>query len=387
MNHPVLRVIASTLIAATSAVCLAQSPAPSAPGGAGGAGGTAAPAKPMDPPDAQPIRIKPVNNPPFAMFKDAKLPMIQRSVLNNVAGRVDHMGVDLVSNRLYVAAKNNGSVEMLDVAGSKQQPAITGLAEPLGLLVVSDKRKLVVACGGDNSVRVFNLNDAGDPTPERSISFEGETDPIRYDPASGRVFVGHGVNLGSFDLATGERGPSVKLPGMPEGFVIDPTSNRVFVNIPSSGEIVVLDRGADNVMKIADTWKIKDATGNYPMAMDMASGHLFVVCRNPAKFVVFDTRTGKELGRLDCTDDADDCWWDTLLKRAYVSCGGDGGFVEVYQQASEGGKVSEYTEYHKERTNVGCRTSVWVPEQRRLFVAAPSLGTDPTFIYVFFVGP
>lgn len=383
MKTLVLRVIAPTVLAAAAAACPAQTTTPA------GAPAASPPAsEPMSkPPATQPVRVKPVNNPPFAMFKDAKLPMIQRSVLNGVSGRIDHMGVDLVSNRLYVAAKNQGSVEMLDVANSKQQPAISGLAEPLGLLVVSDRRKLVVSCGGDNSVRVFSLNDAGDPTPERSVSFEGETDPIRYDPASGRVFVGHGVNLGSFDLATGERGPSVKLPGMPEGFVVDPASNRVYVNIPSSGQIVVIDRGADNSMKIADTWTIKDATGNYPMAMDLASGHLFVVCRNPAKLVVFDTRSGKELGQLDCTGDADDCWWDPLLKRVYVSCGGDGGFVEVYSQSSEGGKVSEYSKYHQERTNVGCRTSVWVPEQRRLIVAAPSLGTDPTFIYVFFVGP
>lgn len=381
MKNLVPRVIAPTVIAATAAMALAQSPTPPASPPAAPA------AKPLDPPAVQPLRVKPVNNPPFGMFKDAKLPMIQRSVLNGVAGRVDHMGVDLVSNRLYVAAKNNGSVEMLDVATSKQQPAVAGLSEPLGLLVVSDRRKLVVSCGGDNTVRVFSLNDAGDPTPERSVSFDGETDPIRYDPASGRVFVGHGWNLGSFDVMTGERGPSVKLPGMPEGFVVDPTSNRIFVNIASSGQIAVIERGDNNEMKIADTWTIKDAKGNYPMAMDMSSGHLFVVCRNPAKLVVIDTRSGKELGQLDCTDDADDCWWDPVLKRIYVSCGGNGGFVEVYSQASEGGKVSEYTKYHQERTNVGCRTSIWVPEQRRLIVGAPSLGTDPTFLYVFFVGP
>jgi hypothetical protein len=30
---------------------------------------------------------------------------------------------------------------------------------------------------------------------------------------------------------------------------------------------------------------------------------------------------------------------------------------------------------------------VFVPEQRRLIVAAPQIGTDPTFLYIFFVGP
>jgi hypothetical protein len=71
----------------------------------------------------------------------------------------------------------------------------------------------------------------------------------------------------------------------------------------------------------------------------------------------------------------------------YVSCGGNGGFVDVYAQTSEDGKVSGYSRYHQERTNVGCRTCVFVPEQRRLIVAAPQIGTDPTFLYIFFVGP
>lgn len=339
-------------------------------------------------PAAAPPKPRPVMNPPFGMFKDAKLPMIQRSVLNGVEGRIDKLGVDLVSGRLYVAARTKGSLEMLDPEGSKQQPAITDLPEPTGVAVISDKRRLVVSCAGDNSVRVFALNDAGDPTPQRTVKFDGETDAVRYDPASGRVYVGHGWFLGSFDLETGEKGPSLSLGAAPEGFVLDPRSNRVYVNLATKGTVAVLERSDGGELTSAATWTIKDLRGNYPMALDPSSGHLFVVTRNPtSRLVVLDTANGSQVASVECTDDADDCWWDAVQKRIYVSCGGGSGFVDCFQQDSADGKVTGYRRYHQERTNVGCRNSVFVPEHRRLIVTAPKLGADPVFVYIFIVGP
>jgi hypothetical protein len=377
MSNALCRCLAAVSIFAAGWPVLAQGEPAAPPAAPSGAAPPAAPAP----------KIKSVSNPPFGMFKNEKLPMIQRSVLKDVSGRIDRMAVDLVSNRLFVAAKNKGSIEMLDIDGSKQQPAITDLPEPGGVLVISDMRKLIVGCGGDNSVRVYNLSPTGDPTEERTIKFAGETDPIRYDPAGQRVYVGHGKFMSSFDPQTGEKGPMLELPGMPEGFVIDPTSSRVYINIAQTGQVVVAERSDSGELKIAEIWTLKDLKGNFPMALDPVAGHLFIVCRNPSKFVVLDTKTGNQLGALEVTEDADDCWWDMVQKRIYVSAGGNGGFVDCYEQMTEGGRVSGYTRYHQQRTNVGCRTSVFVPEQRRLIVAAPSLGNDPTFIYVFIVGP
>lgn len=356
---------------------------------AAGSAAEAAPAKQPDKPAATAPKPKPVMNPPFGMFKDAKLPMIQRSVLNGVDGRIDKMAVDLISGRLYVAAKSKGSLEMLDPEGSKQQPPVVDLPEPTGLLVISDLRKLVLSCARDNSVRVFSLTDTGDPMPERVIKFEGETECVRYDAAANRVYVGHGWKLGSFSLETGERGKSIDLPHAPEGFVIDPGSDRIYVNIAQRGAIAVLKRSEGGELSLETTWSLKDLKGNYPMALDPSNGHLFVVCRNaPAKLVVVDTRNGNQVAAVDCTDDADDCWWDAVQKRIYVSCGGNGGFVDCFQQESSSGAVTGYKRYHQERTNVGCRTSVFTPEHRRLIVAAPKIGgADPTFIYIFLVGP
>src|SRR5690606_21769305 len=115
-----------------------------------------------------------------------------------------------------------------------------------------------------------------------------------------------------------------------EGVVL--AEGRAFVNIPSSGQIAVLDRSADGTLSAAATWTLKDIKGNYGLALDPASGHLFAACRNPAKLAVIDSSTGEQVAALDLAEEADDLWWDPVLKRIYVSCGGGGGSVDVFQQ-------------------------------------------------------
>jgi DNA-binding beta-propeller fold protein YncE len=177
---------------------------------------------------------------------------------------------------------------------------------------------------------------------------------------------------------------------MPEGFSLDPNSDRVYVNLQANGTVAVLKRDkATGALTLEATWAINGAKGNYAGAFDPATGHYFAVCRNPAKLVVLDTKTGTQVAALECIDDTDGAWWDPVLRRVFVSGGGSGGRVDVFQQgaASEAGKPADYKLFHKETTNVGARTSVLVPEQRRFIVAAPKIGADPTFLYVYLIGP
>lgn len=348
------------------------------------------------PGEAAKPRPQPVVNPPYTMFRDQQtgkqnmLPMIQRSVLQNVEGRLNQLAVDPLSNRAYIAAKNGNSVEMLEVTTSKQLPPIRGLLEPAGVLVLKDERKLIVSCGGDNSVRTYALDAFGEPTPEKTIKFEGEVDVIRADGANKRVYVGHGRKIGSFSLETGERGPSLELPAMPEAFSIDPSSDRVYINLQSQGSVAVATRDAKTgEMKLETTWKLKDASGNYASALDPAAGHYFAVCRNPGRLIVLDTKTGEQIASLACIGDSDSAWWDPVQKRVYVSGGEGSGRVDIFQQGApaEAGKPATYSILHTEVTNVGARTSVMIPEQRRLIVAAPKIGADPAFLYIYLIGP
>src|SRR5262245_50156633 len=75
--------------------------------------------------------------------------------LGNVAGRIDHMAVDLERHRLFVAELGNDSVGVVDLNAKRVLHRISGLKEPQGLAYIRMDDSLYVANGGDGSVRIF----------------------------------------------------------------------------------------------------------------------------------------------------------------------------------------------------------------------------------------
>jgi hypothetical protein len=79
--------------------------------------------------------------------------------------------------------------------------------------------------------------------------------------------------------------------------------------------------------------------------------------------VLLDVNSGTATINLETCGDADDVFFDSRRRRIYVSCGE--GSVDVLERESTG--------YHRLSligTAFGARTSLFVPELDRLFVAA-----------------
>src|SRR5215469_4519882 len=70
------------------------------------------------------------------------LRLVQTISLPNVKGRLDHMDVDVKGKRLFVAALENGTLEVVDLEGGKWVHSIHGLKKPQGALYVSELNKL-----------------------------------------------------------------------------------------------------------------------------------------------------------------------------------------------------------------------------------------------------
>ncbi len=152
---------------------------------------------------------------------------------------------------------------------------------------------------------------------------------------------------------------TVALRGHPEGFQIDPTTGQAFVNVPDDGQIAVVDLDA---RQQTATWKVPGVSGNYPVALEPARGMLATVFRRPPSLVLLDTKTGAVTARLPACGDADDVFFDARRERIYVSCGG--GEIAVFQR--DGGN---YRRQPTVTTESGARTSLFVPEMDRLFLA------------------
>ena len=302
---------------------------------------------------------------------DAPLRLEKTIALPDVQGRIDHMSVDVKSGRLFVSALGNNTVEVIDINAGKRLATIKGLREPQGVLYVSDTNRLYVANGDDGSVQIF---DASLYKLLNTLNYGDDADNLRYDPAHKTVYVGYGAGaLGEID-SNGNKLAETHLDAHPESFRIENNGPRIYVNLPDSRRIAVVDRERHAVIA---TWKTDLAFANFPMALDDSDHRLFVVTRLPPRLLVIDTATGNILQKLSAVSDSDDVFYDAARKRIYAS--GGGGEISVFQQKDP----DHYSELSHLDTVKGARTSFFSPELDRLFLAVRREGAQSAEIRIY----
>jgi DNA-binding beta-propeller fold protein YncE len=293
------------------------------------------------------------------------LRLVQTIPLPNVEGRIDHMAVDVKGQRLFIAALGNNTVDVLDLHAGKRIRSITGLHEPQGVGFIPEFNKIFIANGKSGACDVF---DGSSFKRIKRVKFSDDADNIRYDVTARRVYIGYGSGgLGVIDAARDELLGAIKLEGHPESFQLEKSGPRIFVNIPTAQKVVVVDR---EKKATATAWPTREFRANYPMALDETHRRLFVGFRKPARLVVFDTASGKAVAELNSSGDADDVFYDEAHKSIYIS-GGEG-FIGVVQQQD----ADHYKTLTEIPTASGARTSLFVPELARLYLAVPHRGSQ-----------
>src|SRR5512133_3965478 len=221
--------------------------------------------------------------------------------LVGVKGRFDHLALDLKTRRLFVAASENNTLEVVDLAAGKPLQSIKGMSKPTGVLFLPQTNRVLVSNGDDATIQIL---DASTFKHVKTLYSLLDPDNLRCDPQSGQVWVGYtdgALGMIDKDLTTLDR--SFKMPGHPESFQFEKTGARVFVNVPRAKGVAVLDRSK---RKVVETWSLGDYEQNYPMALDESNARLFVGCRKPAGLVVLDTGNGKLVASVPIARDADD---------------------------------------------------------------------------------
>jgi DNA-binding beta-propeller fold protein YncE len=281
------------------------------------------------------------SNEPLRLEKTIPLP--------NVQGRIDHMSIDVKNQRLFMAALGNNTVEVIDIEHGKRIHSISGLREPQGVLYLADLNRLYVANGDDGTLRIF---DGSSYEPIKSIKLGDDADNIRFDAEKKHVYVGYGSGALAVMNEDGTKVAEIKLDAHPESFQLERNGPRLFVNLPKSRKVAVVDRTTASVIA---KWGTDGAFSNYPMALDEKNHRLFIVCRLPARLVILDTNTGTAIDKLPVIGDSDDVFYDSARKRIYAT-GGEGG-ISVYEQED----ADHYQEIAKLPTVKGARTSFFSP--------------------------
>lgn len=291
------------------------------------------------------------------------LKLVGNIPMPGVRGRIDHLSVDLKGRRLFVSALGNDTVEVLDIASGKDIHSISGMHEPQGVFYVPESNKIFVANGGDGVVSVL---DGSSYRQLSTLHLSSDADDIRYDAARKLIFVGYGSGgIAVLNAMTGRGLGTIKLRGHAEAFEVEKGGARIYVNVPSAGEIAVADW---NSRSVTARWPMGNFRANFPMAFDRANHRLFVICRRPAELLALDSLSGKVVAHLAVAGDADDVYYDQVRRRIYVS--GGQGAISVVDQVDAG----HYRLRMSIPTAPGARTSLFVPQLNRFYLAVPRRG-------------
>jgi len=302
----------------------------------------------------------------------ASSPLIpeEKIPLGQVSGRIDHLGIDLKRQRLLVAELGNNSLGVVDLATAKVLHQIANLSEPQGVAYVPFSDSVFVANAGDGSVRVLRGEDL---TLIGRIELGDDADNVRLDTAHKLVLVGYGKGaLAVIDSASLTKTADIRLKAHPEGFQIDETGTQVFVNVPDAHEIGFVDLATRSTRSLPT----QRAGSNFPMAIDGEAHQVLVVFRSPPSLMALSSQDGHVVAKTETCGDADDVFVDRKRRRVYVSCGE--GVVDVFEPVEAG-----YRRLARVPTVPGARTSLFVPELDRLFVAVRAASNEPAAIWVY----
>ena len=211
-------------------------------------------------------------------------------------GGWDYLTVDSRTHRLYVPRTTHTLV--IDAESGKTIADIPGQLNAHGVaLAPAAGRGFISDGGGDGAVIVFDLKTHA---VLGSLAALPDADGIIFDANSGNVLVvsGRGKALMSFkpdiDPKNGKIGAPVALRGEPEFLAAD-AAGKVYINLMDTNEVAVVDLKKRAVVA---HWPV--APGGQPvgMALDAASGRLFIGCRGPQKLIAMSTKDGKVISDL-----------------------------------------------------------------------------------------
>src|SRR2546428_5039847 len=283
--------------------------------------------------------------------------------LPSVKGRIDHFGVDLKQQRLFVAALGNDTLEVVDVKSSRRQRSLDGFGEPQGVLYLPEFDRIYVANGSANRVDIL---DGTSLARIKGVAGLDDADNVRYDAGARKVYVGYGNGaLRALDPATGGSSGDIRLAGHPESFQLETRGTRIFVNVPPARHIAVVDRTKHAVVA---TWGVPGAESNYPMALDESGRRLFVGARKPAVLLVYDIDSGKVVAKQPIGEDTDDIFFDPQRKRLYVICGE--GRIDIVRQENP----DRYSLERTVRTAPRERNGLLATRKGKRYLGAPASG-------------
>ena len=308
----------------------------------------------------------------LAVSAQEKLPLklIKTTPLPGFTGDFDHFAIDLEGKRLFLTAEDHKSVEVFDLDGNRVH-SITGFGQPHAALFLPEVNQLIVTDGDDFGM--VELVDGKNYKILRTIKLPSGVDGAVYNPVDHYYYVESGSDdasvkthvLNIIDTKTFTHVGDITLPGNhSEAMAIDHTGKKMYINLTGADQVGVVDL---ETRKLIAQWPVPDAQVASALVLDEANHRLFIATRKPAKFFVYDTDTGKVVTVLPTAEMHDDMWFDVARKRIYVTGTETTAVMEQHD-------ADHYTHAADVPTGYRAKTSIYVPELSRLYIAVSGKG-------------
>jgi DNA-binding beta-propeller fold protein YncE len=303
---------------------------------------------------------------------DPPLRLIKTIFLPGYVGDFEHFAADIKGNRLFLIAEDHKTVEVLDVRTGRRIHTIAGFGQPHAIEYLAGPNSLIVTEGDEESGAVELVSGSNYKILDK-IKLPADVDGGVYNPVNKYYYVesgGQGQDakthlLSIIDTQSFKRIGDISLPGTKsEAMAIDHAGAKLYVNLRGPDEIGVVDLAT---RQLVARWPIPEAKNENALVLDEPNHRLFSASHTPPKLFVFDIDTGKVMASLPCAENSDDMGYDPVRKRIYIT--GDGSASVIEQPDAD-----HYVSVAEVPTGYRAKTSIFVPELNRLYIAVSSRG-------------
>src|SRR5258705_1991269 len=119
-----------------------------------------------------------------------RLKLISTTPMPGFTGDLDHFGLDLKGNRLFLASEDQKTVEVFDVQTGERIHSIKGFGQPLTMAYLAESNRLIVTDGGDTDA--VELVDCKDYKIIDTLKLGQGVDYSAYNPLNGHFYVENG---------------------------------------------------------------------------------------------------------------------------------------------------------------------------------------------------
>lgn len=299
--------------------------------------------------------------------------------LPGIQGGFDHLAYDSAGKRIFVAAEDNGTVEVVDLPKAARIASISGFQNPHSMLLRPGSSTVLVTDSGPgasafiSSVVLKKIRQLKLALGANCILFDSQHNRVYVTAGGDRVHQASSI-LQLINPDTGETAKSVTVSALHlQPMALDRATKRLFVNFADQNAVGIFD--ADS-LQLLSTWKIPGCRKNSPIVFDGEHHRLFVVCGDPGVLFVLNSDSGSVKGSIRTPPDPDDMDFDASTNRLFIPGNGS---LNVYE-VSHSDRVALI---QRVATAKDAKTGLLLPGGRRYALAVPASKGGTAHIDIF----